>query len=289
MNKKILVLGCNGMAGHMISVYLKEKGYNITGFAREASPFIKTEIGDAKDAARLTNIIVNGKYDIVVNALGILNQFAENNHGDAVYINSYIPHFIANLTKNTDSRIIHLSTDCVFSGKKGNYTEKSLPDGETFYDRSKAMGEIIDNKNLTIRCSIVGPDIKSKGIGLLNWFMQQSGPTVNGYTGAIWTGQTTLQLAKTIEAAISQNATGLVNMVNGESITKYELLLLFNKFLLKNKFRIIPITGIQCNKTLIRTNFDFDYHIPSYETMISELAEWINLHKHYYPHYYQHG
>ena len=82
-----------------------------------------------------------------------------------------------------------------FSGEKGNYLESDFPDGKTFYDRTKALGELNDDKNITLRNSIVGPDIKASGIGLLSWFMKQSG-TINGFTKAMWTGQTTVQLAK---------------------------------------------------------------------------------------------
>lgn len=282
---KFLVLGCNGMAGHIISLYLKEQGHDVTGFARSRSAFVPTIIGDATDTELLRGAIVAGGYDAVINAIGLLNQFAENNQAAAANLNGYLPHFLADVTVDMPTQIIHMSTDCVFSGKTGGYTEASLPDGETFYDRSKALGELNDAKNLTLRNSIVGPDIKAKGIGLLNWFMQQPGPAVNGYTGAIWTGQTTLQLAKTMEAAAKERAYGLVNAVPAESITKYELLKLFNKYLRGGELTINPVEGITADKSLIRTNFDFNYQIPDYETMVAEMADWIKTHHSLYPHY----
>lgn len=282
---KFLVLGCNGMAGHVISLYLSEQGHDVVGFARTKSLFVPTILGDASDFELLRGVIVAGKFDVVINAIGLLNQFAENNHAAAIMLNGCLPHYLADVTSDSHTQIIHMSTDCVFSGKTGNYTEKSFPDGETFYDRSKAMGELNDDKNLTLRNSIVGPDIKKNGIGLLNWFMQQPGPKVNGFTGAIWTGQTTLQLAKTMEAAAKERATGLINAVPSTTITKFELLGLFNQYLRGNKLEVTPITGICADKSLIRTNLDFEYSIPSYETMISELAEWMKKHKNLYPHY----
>ena len=282
---KFLILGCNGMAGHVISLYLKEQGHDVTGFARIKSAFVPTVIGDASDAELLRGIIAAGNYDAVINAIGLLNQFAENNHGAAVLLNGYLPHFLAEITDGTNTQVIHMSTDCVFSGKTGQYTESSQPDGATFYDRSKAMGELNDNKNITLRNSIVGPDIKAKGIGLLNWFMQQPGPAVNGYKGAIWTGQTTLQLAKTMEAAARQRACGLVNAVPSSSITKFELLGLFNKYLRGGELTINPVDGVTADKSLVRTNFDFDYQIPDYETMVSEMAMWMKSHRALYPHY----
>lgn len=282
---KFLVLGCNGMAGHIITIYLKEQGHEIIGYARSKSTFVPTIIGDASNFELLRGVIAAGKYDVVINAIGLLNQFAEKNHGAATLLNGYLPHFLAEITDETSTQIIHMSTDCVFSGKTGHYTESSFPDGTTFYDRSKAMGELQDSKNLTLRNSIVGPDIKATGIGLLNWFMQQPGPSVNGFTGAIWTGQTTLQLAKTMEVAAKECAFGLVNAVPSSSITKFELLGLFNKYLRGGKLTINPIDGVTADKSLIRTNFEFSYNIPDYETMIFEMADWMKKHRSLYPHY----
>ena len=177
-----------------------------------------------------------------------------------------------------------MSTDCVFSGKRGQYTEADFPDGETFYDRSKALGELNDAKNITLRNSIVGPDINPKGIGLLNWFMQQSG-TVTGYTRAMWTGQTTLQLAKTMEAAAKEKAFGLYNTVPDCSISKYDLLRLFDHYLREDAIKIEAVEGVNADKSLKRTNYDFDYRIPDYECMVAELADWIRNHRAMYPHY----
>lgn len=282
---RFLVLGCNGMAGHQISLYLQEQGYDVTGFALEKSSLLDKSIaGDATDFSKLREIIKSGKYDTVINCIGILNQFAENNHPLAVTLNSLLPHVVAEAANEAGAQVIHMSTDCVFSGKRGQYTEADTPDGTTFYDRSKALGELNDDKNITLRNSIVGPDINQKGIGLLNWFMQQD-DEVNGFTGAIWTGQTTLQLAKTMEAAAKERATGLYNTVPAEPITKFELLNLFNKYLRHGSLKVNPVEGVSADKSLKRTNFKFGYTIPDYEHMVAEAAEWIFNHKNLYPHY----
>lgn len=282
---RFLVIGCNGMAGHVISLYLKEQGHEVIGYAREKSKFVNTVIGDATDFELLKKTILSGNYDSVINCVGLLNQFAENNHAMAVLLNGYLPHYLAEITQNTDIQIIHMSTDCVFSGKIGGYTEVSIPDGLLFYDKSKAIGELEDNKNITLRNSIVGPDIKKNGIGLLNWFMKQDG-AVNGFEGAIWTGQTTLQLAKTMEEAAKRRAFGLYNAVPDESINKYELLKLFNRYIRKYPIEIVPVDKFVTDKSLIRTRFEgFDYRIPGYRTMISELGDWMRAHKELYPHY----
>lgn len=283
-NMKFFILGCNGMAGHIISLYLKEQGHEVLGYGLTKSKYVNSIEGNAFDTEFLRKFILENKFDSVVNCIGILNQFAEENKADASFLNSYFPHFLADITANTDTQIIHMSTDCVFSGKRGSYTEDDFRDGATFYDRSKALGEIEDDKNITLRNSIVGPDINSNGIGLFNWFLQQSGE-VNGYTKAMWTGQTTLQLAKTMEIAAKEKAVGLYNMVPDHSISKYDLLLLFNQYFRGNSIKINPIDGVSADKSLKRTKYDFNYLIPDYETMVAELAEWLKKHKGLYPHY----
>jgi len=281
---KFFVCGCNGMAGHTISLYLQEQGHEVFGFDLLESQYIKSFAGNAFDTETLKRVITEGKYDSVINCIGVLNQFAEKDHELASYLNSYFPHFLAKVTEGTNTQVIHMSTDCVFSGKRGSYTEDDFQDGETFYDRSKALGELNDDKNITLRNSIVGPDINPKGIGLLNWFMLQEGE-INGYTKAMWTGQTTLQLAKTIEAAAKEKAHGLYNTVPDHSISKFDLCGLFNHYLRDDQLTIHPVEGVTADKSLKRTKFDFSYLIPDYSTMVRELAEWIFKHKEMYPHY----
>lgn len=281
---KFLIMGVSGMAGHQIALYLKEQGHEVVGFSRKKVNFVDSIEGDACDLDSVREIIRNGHFDAVVNAIGILNQDAEVHKEKAVLLNAYLPHFLAEVTRDIPTQIVHMSTDCVFSGKSGNYTENSLRDGETFYDRSKALGELEDNKNITLRNSIIGPDINENGIGLLNWFMKQEG-TINGFTGAMWTGLTTLQLAKVIEQVVQQKVSGLYNMVPNQNISKYDLLNLFNKHLKNSQLSIKQYDAFNCDKTLIRTHFDYATIMPDYETMIQEMAEWIHNHKDLYPHY----
>ena len=281
---KFLVLGCNGMAGHTISLYLKERGHDVLGLDTRKSNYVDSIAGNVFQTEKLRDLVINGHYDSVINCIGILNRSAEEKKAMATFLNSYLPHFLAEITEKTDTQIIHMSTDCVFSGKRGQYTEADFPDGATFYDRSKALGELNDEKNITLRNSIVGPDINPKGIGLLNWFMQQRG-TINGYTKAMWTGQTTLQLAKTMEAAAKEKAFGLYNMVPNCPISKYNLLRLFNHYLRGGTVKIEAVDGINADKSLKRTNYSFNYQIPDYEHMVSELADWIRGHRTMYPHY----
>lgn len=282
----ILVLGATGMAGHTISNYLIEQGYEVDTLSRKPCSFGKNIVADVTDVVQLKDIIIKGKYDYIVNCVGALNQFAENDKANAVFLNSFLPHWLVKLTSDMATRVIHISTDCVFSGKHGGYTEDSFPDGLTFYDRSKALGEIKDYKNLTFRTSIIGPDISDNGIGLFNWFMKQKG-TVNGYKKAIWSGVTTLTMAKAIEKAMNNGLTGLYHLTNNMNICKYDLLRLFNKYFKSSSMEIIPVDGLNVNKSLINNRTDFDFVVPSYEVMVEEMSEWVQKHKSLYPHYFE--
>jgi dTDP-4-dehydrorhamnose reductase len=282
---RFLILGATGMAGHTIAIYLKEKGHIVTTLTRTGFPYCENIIGDVKDLNLLTKLVKTNNYDAVINCIGILNAEAEANKHEAVFLNSYIPHFLSDLTKDSKTKIIHMSTDCVFSGKTGDYSERSLRDGVTFYDRSKALGEIENNKDLTFRNSIIGPDMNNNGIGLFNWFMKQEG-TIKGYSKAIWTGVTTLTLAKAMEKAVENNLVGLYNLVNANTISKYELLKLFNEYFKNNRLEINKSEIVTLNKSLVNNRKDFDFIVPTYEEMIKEMQEWIENHKGLYPHYF---
>ena len=270
------------MAGQTISLYLKEQGHHVVGFSRRSVSFLGDQIiGDACDKSLLERTVGDGGFDVIVNCIGVLNQFAERDYKRADYLNGQLPHLLAHLTEGIPARVFQMSTDCVFAGNTGPYTEMSPPDGESVYDRTKAEGELRDDKNLTFRCSIVGPDFNQNGIGLLNWFMKQKG-AIKGYANAIWTGLTTLELAKAMECAAGEQVSGLVNMVPPESISKYELLCLFREHLRRDSIEIIPDAAYKMDKTLIRTNFESSFLPKSYEEQIKELAEWMRGHKSLY-------
>ncbi|MEB2492990.1 SDR family oxidoreductase [Peribacillus frigoritolerans] len=283
---KFLVLGATGMAGHVIAIYLKEQGHEVTALTRKNFPYCSNINTDVTDLNLVAETIKNGKYDAVINCIGLLNQHAESNKHQAVFLNSYLPHYLCHITRDSNTKIIHMSTDCVFSGKHGNYSENSLKDGETFYDRSKALGEVENVKDLTFRNSIIGPDINKDGMGLFNWFMEQRGE-INGYTKAIWTGVTTLTLAKAMEQATKNNLVGLYNLVNNETISKYELLRSFNKYFKGDSIEVTKSDNVSLNKSLLNNRRDFDFKVPSYEQMIIEMKDWISNHKELYPHYFE--
>jgi dTDP-4-dehydrorhamnose reductase len=276
MIKKVLIIGSKGMAGHMIKEYLIQKEYDVYGTFREKEEK-NLEMNefylDAFDKGKLEEILKKVKPDFVINCIGILNQFAENNPDIAIYVNGYFPHYLDRLSEKYGYKLIHITTDCVFSGKKGNYTEDDFRDADSYYGRSKAIGEVNNNKTLTFRTSIIGPDINKDGIGLFNWFMKQEGK-IKGYSNVFWSGVTTLELAKAIEASFNQNISGIVHLVNNKKISKYDLLKLFSKYMNKD-IEIEKYEDYFSDKSLIRTKEEFNYKVPNYEKMIEELSEWI--------------
>ncbi|MDQ1298051.1 MAG: dTDP-4-dehydrorhamnose reductase, partial [Campylobacterota bacterium] len=204
--KKVVVLGALGMAGHIMAEYLDKTGdYEVFGVARQSGRYIDAVL-DVTDFGALEMCLEKIEPDYIVNCVGALVAHARDRTADAILLNSYLPHFLSDLGKRLDFKLIHISTDCVFSGKEGGYREDSFRDGDDNYARSKALGEVFNDRDLTIRTSIIGPELKNDGTGLLDWFLKQRGST-NGYTKAFWSGVTTLELAKATHEMIRQNIT----------------------------------------------------------------------------------
>lgn len=272
--KKILVIGIKGMAGHVIYHYLhKSENYDVFGIARNITENEKEFSLDISDTIKLKKIITDNQFDFVINCIGILNKDAEDHPSKAIWFNSYFPHFLEEITKESETKVIHISTDCVFNGKKGQYREDDFKDGEGFYAQSKALGEIRNNKDITIRTSIIGPELNKNGIGLFHWFMNQSGE-VNGYTSAFWSGVTTFELAKAIEYVIENPLSGLVHLTNGTAINKYDLITIFKEIWNKDNIKINPYTGKVVDKSLVKSEV-LTYKVPSYKKMLEEQKEWM--------------
>jgi dTDP-4-dehydrorhamnose reductase len=281
---RFLVFGVLGMAGHLIAHYLLEQGHEVIGFARKPSPVCTTIVGDAMDPLSVSLAIVEKKFDVVVNCIGVLNKAVDANLAMGIYLNSYLPHYLAKCCDKTSSKFVHISTDCVFTGRIGGYTEKSVADETSYYGRTKFLGEVLDGNHLTLRTSIVGPEIKRNGIGLFHWFMQQH-KSAYGFVNVLWSGVTTLELAKAVEAAAEQNISGLYHLSNNTKITKYDLLQLFNQYCKLEKIEILKKDMPMNDKTLFCTRKDFNYIVSSYETMVVEMAEWLHVHKNLYAQY----
>lgn len=286
--KKILILGSRGMAGHVVVRFLKNKGKYIIGqVSRVESEDPYSYNVDVTDINELEKVIDKFSPDIIINCLGILNKEAEDNPEKAILINSFIPHYLAKKIAFWGGRLIHISTDCVFSGQKGNYLESDLKDGIGFYAQSKALGEVDYGNNLTIRTSIVGPELKQNGIGLLHWFLTNKETEIKGYANAFWGGVSTFQLAIAIQQAIDNSQIkGLVHLTNGERISKYDLIKIFNAVFHK-KILIHKDLKYNIDKSLStgkQTNALGA--VPGYEVMVSDMKNWMEDNRDLYYHNY---
>ena len=275
MKKKILVLGSTGLIGHQVFNYLQSKGkYELYNFAYRTKLQESTIILDARDELNFLNGINDLAPDFIINCLGILINGSNQNPENAIFLNAYMPHRLARLADNINAKLIHISTDCVFSGdKKTPYIETDYKDGSGIYSKTKALGEIENINHLTLRTSVVGPELKNDGEELFHWFMAQSAD-ISGYTKSIWSGVTTIELARAVEWSIRENITGLYHITNNSSINKYDLLKLFQEYTGKD-INISAIDGNETDKSFIDTRQILDYEIPSYEEMIAEMVELI--------------
>jgi len=268
---KVLVLGATGMAGHIVYSYLnKTQQYDVSNMVFRSVLNDDSIVVDVTNKELLKQSIYQINPDVIVNCIGVLISGSDDNPSNAVYVNACFPHLLSTIANEINSKLIHISTDCVFSGKKGNYLEKDFRDADDVYGRSKALGEINNGRHLTIRTSIIGPEIKQKGEGLFHWFMKQTG-TVNGFSKMKWSGVTTLELAKSVIWAIECKVTGLYHLTNNNSINKYELLNLFKKYTQKD-IVIREVEGKEIDKTLIDTRLELNYIIPSYDKMVAEMV-----------------
>ncbi|MBU3129323.1 dTDP-4-dehydrorhamnose reductase family protein [Clostridium tagluense] len=284
--KKILMLGATGMAGHMISNYFKtlSEKYVVYDICHTIKLEENSIVLDIHDLNLLNTIIVELNPDIIINSIGILNKNAEDDPSNTIFINSYLPRYLEERFKNTNIKIIHLSTDCVFSGDTGNYNEISVPDGIDLYAKTKILGEINNNKDLTVRTSIIGPELKKNGTGLFHWFMKQKA-TASGYSKVIWSGVTTLELGKCLDFMIENGLSGLYNLTSKVSISKYELLKIINSVFDK-RILIKCFDGVQNDKSLISIRKDFFVELPAYTEMVSELKDWMLKNSELYSQYF---
>ena len=280
---RVLILGGSGMLGHQLLKQLSlahDARVTLRGKRAEYSAFRLFTAENAYPGIELSSIkplaeaVKDFQPQVIVNAAGIVKQRAEAKEIiPSLEINSLLPHRLAMLCEQIGARLIHMSTDCVFSGKKGGYLESDPSDAEDLYDKSKFIGEVHEPHCLTLRTSIIGRELIYK-TGLLEWFLAQRG-VVRGFTHAIFTGFTTLELARIIEKIMTgyPRASGLYH-VSSEPISKYDLLMLIKRKM-HLETEIIPDGELKCDRSLDSTKFrsEFKYNPPSWDVMIDELAQ----------------
>lgn len=234
---RILVLGASGMLGNaVLKVMAARRDWTIYGSLRTANPVLQASVPSVKlvcgvnadQIDSLVSVFSFSRPEVVVNCLGLVKQLAQAEDPlEAIPINSLLPHRLARLCELSGARLIHVSTDCVFTGTKGRYLESDVPDTEDVYGRTKLLGEVEYQNAITLRTSIIGHELSSAH-GLVEWFLAQEGP-VKGYSRAIFSGLTTYELARVMRDFVIPN-TGIhgIYHVAAKPISKYDLLQLIN-------------------------------------------------------------
>ncbi|HZG58500.1 SDR family oxidoreductase [Paenibacillus sp.] len=285
---RLLVLGSTGMAGHAIATYFEERGdcevHNISHSTALNERSVRMDL--TRTEALEAYLAAGEPFDAIVNCVGVLIRESEENKAKAIQLNAYLPRYLERRFQGERTKIVHLSTDCVFSGRRGGYVEDDFRDGDTFYDRTKIVGELNNGKDLTIRTSIVGPELREDGVGLFHWFMKQRG-VVNGYANAYWTGVTTVELARAVEAALLQGVSGLYHLVPAAKISKYELLTIFKEVFGRDDIEVERFENAFVDKSLVNTRTDFRFEVEDYRAMAERMRDWIEAHKPLYGHYFR--
>jgi dTDP-4-dehydrorhamnose reductase len=281
---KILVLGATGMLGHKLMQVLGRQ-FEVSGTVRrEAAYYVghpmlgsMNLIGGirAEDIDSIIHAIAHCQPAVVINCIGIIKQLPVGKDPlPSITINALFPHRLAQLCGAAGVRLVHFSTDCVFSGKKGNYTEDDVADAEDLYGRSKFLGEVSRPGSLTLRTSIIGRELGTK-LGLVEWFISMQGGTVAGYTKAIYSGFTTQALADLVANILIQqpDISGLWQ-VSSSPISKFDLLNLINDAM-GLKITINRDEVFFCDRSLNSTRFRrvTGYDPPGWSEMVVALAK----------------
>lgn len=263
--RKVLILGATGMLGHALFTLLSERGeleVHATARRREGlsqwfsqSLLARTHGGvTADDFGSVRRALDETSPDVVVNAIGVIKQLPEaEDPVAAISINALFPHRLALACRGVGARLVHVSTDCVFSGEKGNYSEGDVPDATDLYGRSKLLGEVIGPGCLTLRSSIIGHELAGRH-GLVEWFLSRT-DTVQGFANAVFSGFPTVEFARIVAERVIPNEglTGLYH-VSSAPISKYDLL----RLVAQRYGRTIGIERqeeFRCNRSLDSTRF----------------------------------
>lgn len=279
---RILVLGGDGMLGHQLLKQLSSRHTMAVTLRQDKSCYDAFSLFsddnsffgiDVRNIDRVTEVMAQFKPDAVVNCVGIIKQRPSAKQSIlSLEINALLPHRLAVLCRLAGARLVHMSTDCVFSGTKGNYLESDASDARDLYGRSKFLGEVEDESCITLRSSIIGHELSRKS-SLLEWVLAQEG-TVKGYKKAIFSGFTTIEMSRIIERVlvVETEAHG-VFQVSSDPIDKYYLLLLIKKYL-HSSIEVVSDYSVQVDRSLNSSRFRelFGYTPPSWPEMIAELA-----------------
>jgi dTDP-4-dehydrorhamnose reductase len=283
---KIIVLGGRGMLGHklfhtlverypdtvcMVSGKLDRERYQSIGLFRRGEVI---ENLDAMNTDAVKDCLQQTRPDFVVNCIGVIKQRPEAQAPiPSIQINSLFPHLLASWASAWGGRVIHFSTDCVFSGRRGIYSEDDVSDAEDLYGRSKFLGEVAVENALTIRTSIIGRELEHFA-SLLEWFLRNDSPVVRGYTRSIYSGVTTNELSRVVRSIIEEHSdlNGLYQVAS-RAISKYELLVKIRDAF-GRKAEIVPDDREVIDRSMTGAKFQAatGYRSPGWDELVRDLA-----------------
>ncbi|MDC1079937.1 SDR family oxidoreductase [Candidatus Pelagibacter sp.] len=278
--KKILILGSAGMLGHQLYNFFNNKNYLVQGICRRnksvPNKFFKNKQFlnlDLEKFDLLENTIHKYRPDFIINCAGVIKQKSYLYDKNKIFlINACLPNYLRILSKKLKYKLIHISTDCVYDGKKGNYKEDDFLNSTDDYGLSKALGEVFSDNCITLRTSIIGHELNQCN-GLLEWFLKQK--KVYGFKKAFFSGLTTLELSKVIEKLLKKKINNGIYNVASKKISKYELLVLINKIYDKN-ITILPSNKLKIDRSLNGKLFEkkTNIKISSWKKMIVEMCKY---------------
>jgi len=296
---KVIVLGATGMLGSMVLDFLRmERSFNVVGTARDErsiqemrakSRNVEWVSFDAENCTveSIQKILTPGSW--VFNAIGVIKPYI---HDDNTYeteratrINSLFPHVLARAAEENKCKVVQIATDCVYSGRRGNYVETDQHDALDVYGKTKSLGEVFAPNFVHLRCSIIGPEPKAH-VSLLDWFLnREPGTRINGYANHNWNGVTTLHFAKLLSGIVKteQPLPHMQHILPANRVSKYNLLLLFARYYKKNVEIKRSRASVEINRTLNTLNQNLNCKLwenagysvpPSIEAMVGELASY---------------
>lgn len=284
---KILILGGDGMLGHQLMLSLQKRHQVKVTLRQDMKVYQQYNLFNTTNSyfgidvcqhEGLLRVLSDFQPQAVINAVGVIKQRQIANEAiPNIEINALFPHRLAQLCKKIKTRMIHFSTDCIFSGQKGRYLENDHSDAKDFYGKSKYLGEVQDSHCLTLRSSVIGLELARK-TSLIEWFFAQKG-VIKGFRRAIYSGLTTQEMSRVIELVLMEhpNLSGVWH-VSSDFINKYELLTKLSDIIGRKDIQINPDDSFVCDRSLIGDAFCkvTGYKSPSWEMMLKELADHFN-------------
>lgn len=284
---KVLILGGTGMLGHKVFQHLRRRisdtwctcrgtmaGSHLAHVDLFSADAVLENV-DASNVAAVENLLRTHKPQVTINCIGIIKQRPEAHDAiSCITVNALLPHRVAVVCSEWNGRVIHISTDCVFSGTRGSYMETDIPDAHDVYGRTKALGEITYQNCLTLRTSIIGREL-TRGASLLEWFLAQNRTTVRGYSHALYSGVTTNYLAYVLEQVVLRypHLSGLYQ-VTAEPISKL-ILLETIKAAFELDVAIVADSSVRCDRTMNGDAFRraTDISAPEWPQLIQEIVD----------------